>query len=362
MRALFLSFLACLVFAGQFVAAQVIVKTEGIDSLRTLLTNELQSNEPGFSILIKKGTAVMYEAYFGMASIEENIPLSANSTMGIASMSKQFEGMSVLLLVHQGKLSLNDDIHTYLPDLPLQGQKITIRQLLSHTSGIAELTQNPEFMESISTPHTIDQIIDVGLKQPMRHLPGEKYLYCNTGFLIITKLIEQVSGLSYGEFLRRNFLEPLHMYATYSCDYEHDANGIAIRYVSDSSGFIPAEQMHFSNLIGGGGMVSNVTDLGKWADALLTGKGLPPNYKELWLSGVLNNGDSTGYGLGMGVSEHQGIPFYYHPGMGSGMNSINLIVLDAQLSITIIRNISKPKLTSVNVALLVMSLLIDSDS
>ena len=116
--------------------------------------------------------------------------------------------------------------------------------------------------------------------------------------------------------------------------------------------------MDFSNLIGGGGIISNAQDINKWNEALLTGHGLPQNYQELWNPILLNNGESNNYGLGMGVSSHQGYPFYYHPGMGSGMNSINLIFPDQSLGVVIIRNVSKPKYSSVQIALTIADLLI----
>jgi CubicO group peptidase (beta-lactamase class C family) len=316
-----------------------------------LLSQKLPENEPGAAIIVLSGDSVSYESYFGCADLKNQERLNRSHMMGIASMSKQFLGMALLYLVDEGKLKLDDDISEYNTDLPLNGRKISIRQLVSHTSGLPEITQNDVFMKNIDKPHSVKEIIDVAFIDDFRSEPGEKFLYCNTGYTIAVSLIEKLSVMKYSEFLEKNIFEPLHMNNTYSCEYEHDGAEFTQRYLADSTGFKEAEVMHFSNLIGGGGIISNVSDLGKWCSALLNGHNLPSNYKLLWDTGYLNSGEKTEYGLGMGISSYRGMPFYYHPGMGSGMNSINLIFPEEDLAVVEIRNISKPKFSSKEIAL-----------
>jgi CubicO group peptidase (beta-lactamase class C family) len=272
--------------------------------------------------------------------------------MGIASMSKQFLGMAILILEQDGKLKLDENIGMYFPDLPIADRKISIKQLLSHTSGLPELTQNEEFMSKIDQPHTVNQIIELAFKSEFRSEVGEKFMYCNTGYTIAVALIEKLSGMKYADFLKRNIFEPLNMKNTCSCDYQQDATLAVQRYEPDSLSFKKAIDMHFSNLIGGGAIISNVQDMAKWCMALLSGKNLPENYQKLWEPVLLNSGESTEYGLGLGISDYEGIKFYYHPGMGSGMNSIDLIFPDQNISISVIRNISTPKVPSKDIALL----------
>ncbi len=287
-----------------------------------------------------------------MADLSASEKLNHNHMMAIASMSKQFLGMAVIILEKQGKLNTDDEILKYFPDLPIRGRKITIKQLLSHTSGLPELTKIDEFMNSISLAHTVDQIIEMGLKGNFRSEPGEKFIYCNTGYTIAAALIEKISGMSFSSFLKQNIFDPLGMKKTYSCDFENDANNAVQRYVPDSSGFKNAREMHFSNLIGGGGIVSNARDLSEWGMALLSGNKLPETYPKLWKPVLLNSGESTEYGFGMGKNEYEGISYYYHPGMGDGMNSINMVFPDQKISITVIRNVSSPKVSSKEIALL----------
>ena len=316
------------------------------------LTAMLPDNEPGAAVIITHGREIIFEKYFGLADLEKGEKLTAGHRLGIASMAKQFTGMALLFLIQEGRVRLDDDISKYFPELPLGGRKISVKQLMAHCSGLPELTQNDVFMKGIDRPRTVHQIIAIGLAGPFRSAPGEKYIYCNTGYTIITALVEKLSGMKFAEFLRKKIFEPLKMDHTFECDFDTDAGDAVPRYACTDSGFEKAEKMHFSNLIGGGGVISNAGDLAKWGMALISGDRLPANYRLLWQPILLNSGVSTEYGLGMGISDFEGKTFYYHPGMGSGMNSLNMIFPDDRLSITVIRNVSKPTHTSKDIAFL----------
>ena len=323
------------------------------------LSKEIGFKEPGLSVIITQNDKIVFEKYYGYADLQKNERLGSEHVLGIASMTKQFTGMVTLFLVEEGKLKLDDDIRKYFTNLPVGDKKITIKQLLSHTSGLPEITQNSEFMDNIAERHKINEIIDLAFKGPFTGEPGVRYKYCNTGYIIMAALIEKLSGQNYSSFLQNKIFGPLQMNNTYSCDYNQDADNAVQRYFPDSTGYVNATVMHFSNLIGGGAVVSNVRDMAKWGIALNSGDHLPRNYKTIWESNVLNTGEETGYGLGMGNNEHHGKSYYYHPGMGDGMNSVNLIFPDDKVSITVIRNMSSPKLNSVNVALMATEYLFD---
>jgi CubicO group peptidase (beta-lactamase class C family) len=275
--------------------------------------------------------------------LESGEALNAAHQLGVASLSKQFTGMAVLFLCAERKLDLADEVSTYFPDLPLGGRIISLRQCLSHTSGLPELTQNEQFMADINQPHTVAQIIDYGFSGEFRSEPGERFIYNNTGYILAVALIEKMSGMRFSQFVEERIFVPLEMGASYICDFWRNADGAVQRYEPADGGYKKAIEMHFSNLIGGGSMVSNVRDMAKWGNALLTGDHLPPNYREMWVSNPLSNGEPTYYGLGMGIDSLEGELYYYHPGMGSGMNSIHVIYPDHHLNIHVIRNVSTPK-------------------
>ena len=314
------------------------------------LTGKISPKEPGLSIIITRGNQVVFEKYYGYANLEQNIKLNAEHVLGIASMSKQFTGMAAVILVEEGKLSLEDDIKKYMPNLPIGDRKITISQLLSHTSGLPEITKNEEFMNHIAQRHSVQEIIDMAFKGDFTAEPGVKYQYCNTGYIIMAALIEKLSGQSYAAFLRNRIFLPLEMNDTYACDYYRNADNAVPRYFADSTGYAGATTMHFSNLIGGGNIITNAGDMAKWGMALISGDKLPRNYKKIWQSNRLNSGEETGYGLGLAGNEYNGKPYFYHPGMGDGMNSVNFIFPEDGITVTVIRNQSKPKLTSVETA------------
>ena len=325
---------------------------KNLEKIDSVLKDKTGLKEPGLSIIITHEDKIIFEKYYGYADINKNEKLNSQHVLGIASMSKQFTGMAVLFLVEEGKLNLDDDIKDYLPDLPLGNRKITVRQLLSHTCGLPEITRNNEFMDNIAEKHTIHEIIDVAFKNDFTANPGEKWQYCNTGYIITAALVEKHSGQSFANYLRDKIFATLNMYNTYACDYSQDALNAVPRYFPDSTGYKEATKMHFSNLIGGGSIISNVEDMAKWGIALISGDKLPLNYQEIWKSNVLNSGEPTGYGLGMGQNSYKNKSYYYHPGMGDGMNSVNLIFPEDKITISIIRNVSKPYLKSMDAALI----------
>ena len=315
-------------------------------------------DEPGMSILVSQQGQTILETYAGLANLETGEPLTAAHQLGIASLSKQLTGMAVLFLCAEGKLDLDETTTTYFPDLPLAGRTISLRQLLSHTSGLPELTQNPQFMADINQPHTVAQIIDYAFAGEFRSEPGAQFIYNNTGYILAVALIERMSGMRFSHYLQNKIFAPLAMDQTFACDFWQDADEAVQRYEPTDNGYKIAIDMHFSNLIGGGSLVSNVTDLAKWGNALLTGRHLPPNYQTLWSPNYLANGDPIEYGLGMGIDNLDGERYFYHPGMGSGMNSINVIYPDHNLTINVIRNVSTPKHTSKEISEMIARMLL----
>jgi len=355
---LFLIFLLCLYLISGVTEAQIEkIDIANLKLLDAQLSNKISGLQPGLSIAITVENEVVFEKYYGYADLSKQEKLNLKDVMGIASMSKQFTGMAALFLVEEGKLDVDNYIDEYLPQLPLEGRKIKVRQLLSHTSGLPEITQNEVFMNSIGEKHFVQEIINMAFQGDFRSEPGVKWQYCNTGYTIVVELIEKLSGQNFSDFLQTKIFKPLKMTNTYCPDYEQDAENTVPRYLTDSAGFKPARTMHFSNLIGGGGIISNVDDMAKWGIALCSGNQLPKNYAQIWKTNYLNSGEETWYGFGMGQNEYKGKSYYYHPGMGDGMNAVNFIFPDDKISITVIRNVSEPEVTSVAMAELAMDYL-----
>lgn len=336
---------------------------EKVKEFDKVLCEKLDDNEAGFSMLITHGNRIIYEKYHGYADIEKREELTKDHVLGIASMSKQFLGMMVVRLVDEGKLDLYEDIKTYLPDLPVGDRSITIKQLLSHTNGLPEITQNDVFMDSFSEPHSVQEIIDMAFLQDFRSEPGEKYQYSNTGYVIATKLVEELSGLSYATLLQKYIFNPLNMKNSYTADINFNSEDLPVpRYNQDSNAYLRSGKIHFSNMIGGGSILSNVRDIAKWNRALISGKKLPLSYRMIWEPTILNSGDSLNYGLGMGLENFNGHDLYYHPGSGEGMNSVNAVFPMEKIGIVVIQNANPPKINSTQVGLLACDYLFEAEN
>jgi D-alanyl-D-alanine carboxypeptidase len=345
--------IVCIFLGTSRVSANYLFPVDSINKMQYSLDSLLSKEKMATEIRVSMNGEKVFERYSGYIFPTSTIKPDSTTLFGIASMSKEYTAMAVLMLADEGKLSLDDNINTYFDFPELRERKITIRQLLSHTSGLPELTRNENFMNTLDSAHTIDQVAGYIFTGEFRSQPGEKFIYNNSGFTLLAALIEKLSGVSYRDFLTTHILLPLHMNHTYVCDFYNDANTAAPRFEANDSGYVAARVMHFSNLIGGGSIVTNTRDIARWDYALLTGNGLPANYKEMFKPVSLQNGEEISYGLGMGITEFEGKKLYYHPGMGDGMSSINLIFPDYKLDITVIRNVSGTPFSSVDLGLLV---------
>jgi len=154
---------------------------------------------------------VLYRKAFGMANLELSVPMGVENVFEIGSITKQFTAVSILMLMEQGKLNLEDEITKYIPDYPTHGKKITIHHLLNHTSGIKSYTSMKSFIATAAIDKTPEELIDVFKNEPMDFDPGEKWLYNNSGYIILGHIIEEISGKSYEDFVTANIFNPLKM-------------------------------------------------------------------------------------------------------------------------------------------------------
>lgn len=185
-------------------------------SIDELITSRLNSISPGCVILISKKGQIFYQKAFGKANLELNVPVKPDMIFRIGSITKQFTAVSILQLVEQGRISLNDSIQKYIKDFPPKGQTITIENLLTQTSGIPDYL-NLEF--NLPNPFRIDistkQIVDSIKIQQLIFTPFSKFEYSNSNYFLLGYIIEQVSGLSYAEYIKNNIFDPIGLTKTY---------------------------------------------------------------------------------------------------------------------------------------------------
>jgi CubicO group peptidase (beta-lactamase class C family) len=222
------------------------------------------------SVLVAKDGTVLLQTGYGMADYEKGIPNKANTVHAIASLSKGFTAMSILMLAERGLLNLDDPLSIYLPQVPNSGN-IKIHHLLNHTSGLFNMTDNPLLWPKAGDFHYPLELLQYFIDEPVNFQPGTDWQYCNSGYVTLGIIIEQVSGMTYGEFIKENILEPLHMEHTSYDPYGNNFPNQAIGY-DDITTNPPllAFPLHPTVPFSAGAIYSTVQDLYKWDRALYT--------------------------------------------------------------------------------------------
>jgi len=285
---------------------------------------------------------LLLEAY-GKADVEGNVPMTVGTMIPIGSVAKQFTAVAILQLRDQGKLSVDDDVTKWLPELNTGGSGITLRHLLAHTAGIAELGEMQELRASqlMRNPMlTRDSVYKVITRYPPRFPAGTMEMYSNTGFWLLGRIVEKASGATYEEYLEKRILAPLGMSRSMYCDNSKQvpnrANGYAIR--NGTSSRVP-DIVH-TGTYAAGAVCSTAGDMITWLQALHGGKVLSPkSYAELIAPATLNDGTSLRYGMGTTVAEDShGLRFLGHNGGGFGFSSEARWYPDAKLAVVILTN------------------------
>ena len=292
---------------------------------------------PGASVMvIRDGEPILVKSY-GWADVENDVRIEPATNFRLASVSKQFTATAVLMLVDEGKIGLDDSIRTYFPRFPAFADEITIRHLLQHTSGI-------EDYEPIYGDRFPEQILDRGVVEIISNTegtyfpPGTEYRYSNSAYAILAVLVEDVTGISYPEFLRQRIFKPLGMDHTVA--YRRGENEVpnrAMGYKVTRKTIEPADQSAWSAVLGDGGIYSSVLDLFKWDQALYEGGLLSPESRAAsWTPGLEH------YGFGFRIDEYHGHKRYHHSGSTSGFRNFMQQFPDDRLSVIVLTNRAEP--------------------
>ncbi len=227
---------------------------------------------PGVTIAIVRNGKVLYAKGYGYMNLDDAVQARGDTRYPIGSNSKQFTATAILMLQDEGKLNVNDHLSKYLPQIPHANQ-VTIRNLLTHSGGYAEYTEIGTFDEIGNRPTTLAGMVNTVDHQPLAFVPGTKREYSNTGYALLAMVIEKLSGMSYGDFLRRRIFVPLGMTSTYSKDSDDTSPNIATEYDTYALGpWEHALHIDYTWFTGPGSIISNASDLAKWNAALAGGK------------------------------------------------------------------------------------------
>lgn len=278
--------------------------TEEINRLMTTLAGRGQFQG---SILVAVNGRVIYQNGFGMANLALNRPFSPNTVSCIASVSKQFTAMTIMMLAERKKLIYDDPITRYIPELPSNCRPITIRHLLTHTSGIPDVGDLGVDHPALTNQEVLSTLIK---RNDLVYKPGEQYQYSNTGYVLLSILVERVSGQPFVRFLDKTILQAVGMKDTFLYTSTPDQlENAAIGY-SQYGG----TTTYTTRTTGDGGLFSTVVDLFKWDQALYTEKLVSQStLKEAFTPGKVTKGTTT-YGFGWNSTPHQGSQLIWHTG------------------------------------------------
>ena len=302
---------------------------------------------PSASIAIVKDGRIAYVQAYGAARLAPATPARTEMRYAVGSISKQFTATGVLMLAEEGKLSLDDPVSRFLPELTRSGE-IAVRQLLSHTSGYQDYWPQdyvPPFMR-----HEVaaDQILDRWAKRPLDFEPGTQWQYSNTGYVIAGLVVEKASGTPLMEFLRNRVFAPLAMQSVLDVDQsrlsEADPTGY-LRYALGPPRVAPKEGKGW--LFAAGELAMTAKDLARWNVGWLERRLLSPaSYAQMETVVLLKNGLATGYGLGVGVARLADHRALEHGGEVSGFSAENVVFPDDRAAITVLTNLDSTEAAS----------------
>ena len=305
-----------------------------------LLEESYKQDGPGAVALVAKDGNVIYRKAFGNANLELGVPMIPENIFELGSITKQFTSVSILMLLEQGKLKLDDEITKFLPDYPTHGKTITVHHLLTHTSGIKSYTSMEGIRDIARKELSPIELIDFFKNEDMDFEPGEEYRYNNSGYIILGYIIEKLSDQSYAEFVAENIFEKIGMNASTYGSMTKIIKNRASGY-QDNDGYVNANFLDLSIPYAAGSLMSNVDDMLKWQQAIKKNVIIKQETIDLAFTNyTLNNGEAINYGYGWGLNDLNGVPSIEHGGGIFGFTTQGVYVPSEDLYVIVLTNCS----------------------
>lgn len=320
--------------------AQTLLPDEMQHKIDKVATDALaKTGVPSASVAVVKDGQIAYLHAYGNARLDPATPAKPEMRYSIGSISKQFTAAAILLLQEQGKLSLDDKVAKFIPSLT-RANEVTIRQLLSHTSGYQDYWPQDYLMPMMLQPVTAQKILDTWARKPLDFEPGTRWQYSNTNYIIAGLIVEKASGEPLLQFLQEKVFTPLNMKWVADTDKaklgDTDPTGYQ-RYALAPPHPAPKEGSGW--LFAAGELAMPAEDLAKWDISIINQKLMrPASYQEFETEALLKNGLGTGYGLGVAVSSEFGHRSLSHGGEVMGFTSENVVFPDERLAVVVLTN------------------------
>jgi len=324
--------------------ADAAIPMPAAETLADVMMRKAISDEvPGAAVLIARDSKILYRKGFGLADVGNCVPVTPETKFRIGSVTKQFTAAAILKLQEAGLLNVQDPIAKYLPEYP-RGDEVTIHHLLTHTSGIHSFTEKPNFMETVTVERTSEEMVDWFKADSFDFNPGEQWHYNNSGYFLLGYIIENISGKSYGEYLKEALFDPLGMHDT-GVHNSHDIlENEAYGYSYIDGTFQKALDWDMSQAGGAGALYSTVLDLYRWNEAVFGGEVLTEESLQAAFTPVtLNDGTvprdlGAGYGYGWIISEFRGQQEINHSGGLQGFVSYLTRLPGINATVTVLHN------------------------
>jgi CubicO group peptidase (beta-lactamase class C family) len=310
-----------------------------IDKLDMLFQDYNQPGAPGASVMIILNGKIAFVKGYGLADVEKKAPCGPDTDFRLASVTKQFTAMSVLILAQRKRLSFDEHLTDFFPEFPAYGRDTTVRHLLTHTSGLLDYE---DLIPKGTTIPVVDRdVLRLMLQQDKTYFPpGTQYRYSNTAYALLALIVEARSGNTFARFLQENIFRPLKM--SHTLAYEQGLSVVPNRaygYSPEGRGFKRTDQSLTSSVLGDGGIYSSVADLYKWDQALYTDKLVSRKLLKLaFTPGPATEHPNTGYGFGWFIGQYRGLREIWHSGNTIGFTTRIARFPDKHFTVIILTN------------------------
>ena len=311
-----------------------------------------ENRSVGLTVAVARGKETLLLKAYGKSDVQGDVPMTVDTIIPIGSTTKQFTAAAILQLRDQGKLGLDDEITKWLPDFDTRGNKVTLRHLLGHTSGVAEIAEMPELraLKLIRNPTvTFDDVYKIISHAPFRFPTGTMQLYSNSGFWLLGRIVEKASGMTYEDYIEKRMFEPLGMSRSMYCNNSESVPRRAFGYGMKGGITIRVPDIVHTGTYAAGAICSTAADMITWLHALHGGKVLTPrSYTEMITPSKLNDGTALRYSMGLAVAENsRGLRYIGHNGGGFGFSSEARWYPDGPLAVVILTNSEPDEITVV---------------
>ena len=328
-------------------------QSSNAEKIDNIMESYNHADQPGASVLVMNHGKVVFKKGYGIANMNSGEKIKSATNFRLASVTKQFTAMSILILEERGLLNLDDKIKKYFPEFPVYGKEISIRNLLTHSAGLVDYEDLMPATQSTQL-HDMDCLQLMFSTDSLYFPAGTEYKYSNTGYALLALIVEKVSHQSFASFLAGNIFKPLKMKATVA--HEEGKSVVSNRaygHSYEAGEWKVTDQSLTSAVLGDGGIYSNVEDLSTWINAFYRHPLISVSkQREAFSKATLNNGKQIGYGFGWHVEDYNGVPHPFHDGSSIGFRNSIVLFPNNELMVVILtnRNEHDPKSEAIKIA------------